>query len=170
MDVSLPEPNAPVVDPVARIVEYLDFFRAEVRRKTSDLDAEQLDRSVVPSGWTPAGLVEHLAHMERRWVVWGFLGEAVVDPEGDRGADERWTTGRPLDEILDDLDAVGRRTRRVTTEHDPLEIAAFGGKYAVDDVRPTLLAVLLHVMQEYARHAGHLDIARELADGLTGED
>lgn len=168
MNLALPEPG-PVTDPVGRLVEYLDFFRAEVRRKASGLDAEQLKRSVVPSGWTVPALVEHLAHMERRWIVWGFLGEDVPDPQGDRDAAGDWMTSRPLAEILDALDEGGRRTREVVAHHDVLEIAAAGGKYTAADERPSLLGILFHVMQEYARHAGHLDIARELVDGLTGE-
>ena len=166
----LPEPGAFVTDAVTRIVEYLDFFRAEVRRKATGLDAEALQRPVVPSGWTVLGLVEHLAHMERRWVVWGFLGENVPDPHGDRDTDDRWVTDRPLEQILADLDDVGRRTREVASTRDVLETAASGGKWTSGDERPTLLAILFHVLQEHARHAGHLDIARELIDGLTGED
>lgn len=165
----LPEPSASVIDPVTRILDYLDFFRAEVRRKTSDLPAEALQRPVVPSGWTLIGLVEHLVHMERRWLVWGFLGEPVPDPRGDRDAEERWVTTRPLSAILDDLDSGGLRTREIVAQHSPTALAASGGKFADADEHPTLLSILFHVMQEYARHAGHLDIARELTDGLTGE-
>jgi len=167
---NLPEPDGSVTEPVARIVEYLDFFRTEVRRKASGLDAADLQRAVVPSGWTLPGLVEHLVHMERRWIVWGFLAEDVADPRADRDADDRWVTDRSLDAILTDLDEGGRRTRDVAASHDPLALATVGGQFAVGDERPTLLAILFHVLQEYARHAGHLDIARELVDGLTGEE
>jgi uncharacterized damage-inducible protein DinB len=167
---SLPEPDGSVTDAVARIAEYLDFFRSEVRRKTSGLTPEQLGRRVVPSGWTLPELAEHLVHMERRWIVWGFLGEDVPAPKADRGPDGHWVTTRPLADILDDLDTGGRRTRTVIAAHDPAQIAAVGGKYTADDGRPTLLAILFHVMQEYSRHAGHLDVGRELIDGLTGEN
>lgn len=169
MSPSLPEPDASVTDPVARILDYLDFFRAEVRRKTSGLSAATAHQPIVPSGWTPAGLVEHLVHMERRWIVWGFLGEDVSEPHGDRDAADRWVTTRPLADIVDDLDAGGLRTREVAAGFGPTDVAASGGKFAEGDERPTLLSILFHVMQEYARHTGHLDIARELIDGLTGE-
>lgn len=169
MSPSLPEPDASAIDPVARILDYLDFFRAEVRRKTSELSDDALQRPVVPSGWTPAGLVEHLFHMERRWLVWGFLGEDLPNPRGDRDEHQRWVTSRPLDEILADLDAGGLRTREIVARHAPTDTASVGGKFAHGDELPTLLGILFHVMQEYARHAGHLDIARELIDGLTGE-
>ncbi|MET0448216.1 MAG: DUF664 domain-containing protein [Aeromicrobium sp.] len=169
MSRSLPEPDEHVTDPVLRIADYLDFFRSEVRRKTSGLSTDELDRVVVPSGWTLPGLAEHLVHMERRWIVWGFLGEDVADPRADRDEDERWVTARPLAEILDDLDTGGLRTREVIAQHDPLDRAAIGGLFG-DAETPTLLAILFHVLQEYARHVGHLDIARELVDGFTGEE
>jgi uncharacterized damage-inducible protein DinB len=165
----LPEPDGTVTDPVRRIVEYLDFFRSEIRRKASGLSTDELERSVVPSAWTVPGLVEHLVHMERRWIVWGFLGEDVVDPRADRDADERWVTERPLADILADLDAGGLRTRDVVARHDARQRAATGGLFNADDETPTLLAILFHVLQEYARHAGHLDIVREQLDGVTGE-
>jgi uncharacterized damage-inducible protein DinB len=164
-----PEPDGSVVDPVARIVEYLDHFRSDVRRATDDLDAEQLSRRVVPSGWSVTELVEHLVHMERRWIAWGFLGEGVVDAEADRDDAGRWTTDRSLDVLLDDLGAVGRRTAAVAATHDALQTADGRGMFADTLERPTLLAILFHVMQEYARHLGHLDVARELIDGATGE-
>ncbi|MET0821920.1 MAG: DUF664 domain-containing protein [Aeromicrobium sp.] len=166
---TLPEPDGSVTDPVARIVEYLDHFRAEVRRVTADLDAEQLSRRVVPSAWSAVELVEHLVHMERRWIIWGFLGEHVVGAEADRDDAGHWTTDRALDTLLDDLDAVGRRTAEVAATHDPLAAADGRGMFADRAERPTLFAILFHVMQEYARHAGHLDIARELIDGVTAD-
>jgi uncharacterized protein DUF664 len=49
-------------------------------------------------------------------------------------------------------------------------VAASTGRFADRDDVPTLLAICFHVLQEYARHAGHLDIVRELTDGMTGED
>ncbi|MCL3818408.1 mycothiol transferase [Aeromicrobium wangtongii] len=164
----LPEPQDVFADPAARILAYLDFFRAEVRRKAGGLPDEMLHR-VVPSGWTIPELVEHLVHMERRWLVWGFLGEDVPSPRADRRADGTWVTERPLDVLLDALDEGGRRTRRIVAEHDPDERARVGGMFGPADELPTLIGILFHVMQEHARHAGHLDIVRELLDGATGE-
>jgi uncharacterized damage-inducible protein DinB len=167
--VPLPEPERSVTDPVERIADYLDYFRSEIRRKTADLDETALQRQMVPSGWTVPALAEHLLHMERRWIVWGFLGDVLAEARADRDDDGRWITDRPLAQILDELDANGRRTRTVVADHDPLQLASVGGKYAPGDELPTLLSILFHVLQEYARHAGHLDVVRELIDGLTGE-
>jgi uncharacterized damage-inducible protein DinB len=169
---TLPEPGPDAVDPAAKFLDYLDYFRAEIRRKVADLDDTALHASVLQSGWTPIQLVAHLVHMERRWLVWGFLGEAVDEPWGDHvdgvpsGA---WATDRTLDNLLTALDEGGRRTTKIVTNRDLLDHAATGGRFADGQPAPTLMSILFHVMQEYARHMGHLDIVRELIDGTTGE-
>ncbi|WP_233565649.1 DUF664 domain-containing protein [Cellulomonas sp. PhB143] len=120
-------------------------------------------------------MLTHLVHMERRWVVWGFLGEQVDRPWGDNvGADPHsgWRVPDDVgrDELLAALHAGGVRTREVLAARDLAERGAVGGRFA-DEGRtpPTLAWIGFHVLQEYARHAGHLDVARELADGATGE-
>jgi uncharacterized damage-inducible protein DinB len=164
----LPEPGSTAVD-AELFATYLDYFRSEVRRKTGDLDAADLTTSRLPSGWTAAELVSHLAHMERRWLVWGFLGEAVELPWGDQDADGRWTTSTPIDELLDLLDRGGVRTTEILATHPLTTPAAVGGRFSAEDPPPTLLAIAFHVLQEYARHTGHLDVVRELIDGVVGE-
>ncbi|GAA2799362.1 DinB family protein [Kitasatospora paracochleata] len=100
----------------------------------------------LPSGWSPLELVNHLAHMERRRLRWGFLAEQLPDP-------------------------LGEQTRAIVAAPDLSDVSAVGGRFAPDDPkpRPTLAWILMHVLQEYARHAGHLDAVRELIDGTTGE-
>ena len=166
----VPDPNLPRTDPGAAFVEYLDFFRAEVRRKCTGLDVTALGASVVPSAWTLPQLVEHLGFMERRWMVWGFLGEDVPDPAGDRDADGSWITDRPIDVLLDALDEGGRRTTSIIETHELSDLASVGGMLYEGDSLPTLLSLVMHVSQEYARHLGHVDIVRELHDGFVGDD
>ncbi|MEO6604782.1 MAG: DUF664 domain-containing protein [Aeromicrobium sp.] len=165
----VPDPNLPRTDHIAAFIEYLDFFRAEVRRKCTGLDDATLITRVVPSAWTLPQLVEHLLHMERRWLVWGFLGEDVPHPTGDRDADGNWATERPIDVLLDALDEGGRRTTSIIQTHELADLASVGGKFADGDSLPTLLSLLMHVSQEYSRHLGHLDVARELIDGFAGD-
>ena len=127
----------------------------------------------MPSGWTPEELLNLLIHMERRWFVWGFLAEQVPDPWGDH---EGGVDGGPWS-VPDDVTAAalverlhdgGRRTTEILTT-TPLDTrGALGGLFQAEPA-PRLLWIGFHVLQEYARHAGHLDIARELADGATGE-
>lgn len=65
------------------------------------------------------------------------------------------------------LHAGAERTGAVLADHDLAERGAVGGRFEADP--PTLAWICFHVLQEYARHAGHLDVARELSDGATGE-
>jgi uncharacterized damage-inducible protein DinB len=160
-------------DVSATFVEYLDFYRDAARRKVEGLDDATLRTSRLPSGWSPIELISHLVHMERRWLVWGFLAEPVDAPWGDNvdgTASGRWATDRTLDDLLAALAEGGRRTAEIVSAHDLHEHAASGGRFPADEPTPTLGRILFHVLQEYARHLGHLDVVRELIDGSTGED
>lgn len=173
MTASLPSPHTAASDPAEAFIAYLDFFRDAARRKVVGLDDAALRSRPLPSDWSPAELISHLVHMERRWLVWGFLGEAVVDPWRDHIAGDSsapWTTDRSIDELLSDLAEGGRRTTEIVEAHDLSDRAATGGRFRAGDTAPTLVAILFHVMQEYARHLGHLDVARELIDGTIEED
>ncbi|WP_332662484.1 DinB family protein [Aeromicrobium sp.] len=170
---SQPSPHTATSDPAQAFIAYLDFFRDAARRKVVGLDDRTLRESLLPSGWTPLQMISHLVHMERRWFVWGFLGEQVVDPWGDNVdgiASGRWSTDRTLDDLLTALAEGGRRTSEIVSTHDLLDHAASGGRFPDGEPTPTLIAILFHVMQEYARHLGHLDIVRELIDGTTGDN
>lgn len=169
MSRAFPEPGS-CTDTRELFVRYLDFYRQTVDEKVRGLSDHELRSSRLPSGWTPLELVQHLAHMERRWLVWGFLGESVDAPWGD-SVDDRWhvAEGRSVDELLSALHAGGDRTRQILEQADLSSSASLGGRFMADGDQPSLVWILFHVLQEYARHAGHLDIVRELADGQTGE-
>jgi len=163
-----PEPASDTADPATLFVQYLDFYRETVLEKTASLEREELRTSRLPSGWSPLELVTHLAHMEQRWFVWGFLGEQVDAPWGDVRED-RWHVPADvaLADLVDMLRAVGERTSEVLHSTPLTTPAATGGRFTEDP--PTLAWICFHVLQEYARHAGHLDIAVELAGGPSGE-
>jgi uncharacterized damage-inducible protein DinB len=166
------EPGPGVGDEAAHHAAYLAFYRATVIEKCRSLPETELRRPWVPSGWTLLELVNHLAHMERRWFVWGFLGEEVDEPwEDSRGdGDAAWFVSpqRTVDEVLSLLEETGRRTEAVLAEHPLDAVAASTGRFRGQDP-PDLRWICFHVLQEYARHAGHVDIAVELAGGPTGE-
>jgi hypothetical protein len=167
--VPFPEPG-PSADVPALFLTYLDYYRDTVADRLAGLTEAQARTSLVPSGWTPVELVKHLTFMERRWLVWGFLAEPVPQPWGDRAGD-RWHVGpdETVAALVAALHQGGRRTREIV-EATPAETpAALGGRFTDPAHRPTLTAILFHVLQEYARHAGHLDIVREQLDGRTGE-
>ena len=169
MNLPLPEPTDAPYDTGRRLCDYLDYFRSTVATKVATMPASALRTSRLPSGWTPIELVNHLVHMERRWLVWGFRGEPVDRAWGDEGPDGRWSVGAEvsLTDLLAYLTEGGVRTRRIVASSALSDRAQVGGRFDADP--PTLQWILLHVLQEYARHVGHLDIVRELSDGVTGE-
>ncbi|MBX6357547.1 MAG: DinB family protein [Micromonosporaceae bacterium] len=164
------KPDKRLADPKELLLAYLDYFRSVIANKLAGLSEQELRTSRLPSGWTPLELLKHLVYMERRWLRWGFRAEQVPEPWGDQ-QDGRWRVGP--DETLADLVAAlhdgGRRTREIVANAELSDPAAVGGRFAQGEPPPSLAWILVHVLEEYARHAGHLDIVRELADGVTGE-
>jgi hypothetical protein len=165
-----PEP-ASTSDLRGLLLDYLDFFRGVVAAKLDGLPAADLTSSRVPSGWTPSGLVHHLVNVERRWLEWGFLAEPIEDPWRDASVDGGWITlDRPAGELRAMLSEAGTRTRSIVEAHQLTDVSRVGGRFTDQATAPQLHWILLHLLQEYARHSGHLDIARELVDGTTGEE
>ncbi|WP_433164608.1 DinB family protein [Kribbella sp. CA-247076] len=158
-------------DTIALHLGYLDHYRGVIESKLTGLTEEQLTSSRLPSGWSPLELLKHLVYMERRWLHWGFAAEQMDEPWGDSGGspDGRWSVGpdETLAGLLARLHDGGETTRRLVTGVDPATRAAAGGRFGEE--RPTVNWILFHVFQEYARHAGQLDVVRELTDGVTGE-
>jgi uncharacterized damage-inducible protein DinB len=167
------EPDRRLADPAHLLLGYLDYYRSVVARKLDELPHAELRATRLPSGWTPLELLKHLVYMERRWLRWGFLAEPVEAPLGDEDDAGRWHVG-PHENAADLIAAMhtgGARTREIVTGAALSDVAPLGGRFQPGDKhpQPTLAWILFHVLQEYARHAGHLDVVRELADGRTGE-
>jgi Protein of unknown function (DUF664) len=166
------EPPQTLTDPRELLLAYLDFYRATVLRKLDGMFEDDLRRSRLPSGWTPLELLKHLAYVERRWLRWGFTAEQVDSPWGDRDQRTgRWhvAEGESSDDIKALFLAECARSREIVAGAALGDISRTGGRFNPPDPHPALSWILFHVLQEYARHAGHLDIVRELVDGSTGE-
>ncbi|HEY6494549.1 MAG TPA: DinB family protein [Trebonia sp.] len=153
--------------------QYLDYQRETILLKTEGLTGEQLGRRIPTSGLTLAGMLYHLALVEESWFEVDFLGQE--DREDWRGvdwkADPDYEFRTALDKEPDWLrrrysDACDR-SRRVTAAAASLDDTSvstrIGGKPF------TLRWVLLHLIEETARHAGHADLIREAIDGTVGE-
>lgn len=151
-------------------LRYLGYFRDRVAAKVGALPDAELRASRLPSGWTPLELLKHLRYVELRWLEWGFEGRDVGDPWGDQDAGGRWSVGpgETRDGLLADLRGQAARSRAVIESHDLAEVGKPGDRWDGEDP-PTLERVLFHLVQEYARHLGHLDVVTELATGLCGE-
>jgi uncharacterized damage-inducible protein DinB len=169
MTVPFPEPTTPVPARAEVFLGYLDYFRSRLVSKLEALPAGELRRSRLPSGWTPIELLNHLAYVELRWLEWGFEGRGVPEPWAD-SRDGRWyvAPGETLEQLVEGLRAQAARTRAVVESHDLADIGRPGERW--DGADPASLErILFHLVQEYARHVGHLDIVSELAGGQTGE-
>ena len=155
------------------LLTFLAAQRDAVLSIVAGLDEEAWHRSVVPSGWTPAGLVEHLGGAEWHWFQ-GVVTGAVPEPPP---ADEDLPPYDPEAAFVSDLPSaqIIRFYRDQCARSDavlavtPLSAAPRGrhGDPEMDEP-PDVRWVVLHMIEETARHAGHLDIARELIDGQTG--
>jgi uncharacterized damage-inducible protein DinB len=163
------EPVPSTAAPAALFADYLAWYREKAIDKVASLPPQEQRRPILPSGWTPLEMLQHLAFMERRWLVWGFLGEDVPDPWGDE-VDGRWHVPDEVtfDAVATMMQATGERVT-ATLADTPLDrVAQPGPRFAGGDL-PALGWICFHVLQEYARHLGHLDVVVELAGGPTGE-
>ena len=163
------EPSKADAPGAERWIGYLDWVRRELADGVLGLSDTDRRTPRVPSGWTPIELLSHVLHMERRWFVWGFLGEDVDEPWGDWNVPDpsveqgRWEVGPGVtaEELAERLHAIGERTATILREHALDEPGRPGGRFDGDP--PTLEWICFHVLAEYARHAGHLDIVVELS-------
>ncbi len=167
-----PEPTGAPGPRAEVLLGYLDYFRCLVVSKVQGLSDAQLRVSLLPSGWTVLELVKHLRHVEQRWLVWGFEGQPVARPWGDSqdSQDGRWYVSDTEDgpDLVRALQAQGSVTSSVVRAHELSDIGRRGERWE-GAAPPTLERVLFHLLQEYARHVGHLDVVRELMDGKVGE-
>ena len=154
---------------------YLDYQRETVLLKCAGLSAAQLAQQAVPSSsLTLGGLLNHLALVEDWWFRVQFLGEEHVPPWGgiDWDADPDWEfrTAATTDpeELRERYRSACERSRevvRATGDLDRLSVAVSRKSGERCDLR----WVLLHMIEETARHAGHADLLREAIDGTVGE-
>jgi len=155
------------------LLAFLDYHRDTLRVKAGGLDAAGLDTALAPSTMTLGGMVKHLALVEHSWLRRVFLGEAYAEPWAsvDWEADADWDWHSARDDTPEEIWAL---YERMVADAD-LVIAGAG----LDDLsaRPSrrtgepfsLRWILLHLVEEYARHNGHADLIRESVDGVTGE-
>jgi uncharacterized damage-inducible protein DinB len=142
---------------------FLDDQRAAVIRKAAGVSDEDARRPMVPSGTSLAGILKHLAFVERYWFQEVFDGGDPEYPwtEDDPDADWRVEPWETVEGLVDFYEAEIERSRAITGAAASLKRRDSAG-------RVTLRWILLHMIEETARHAGHADILREQIDGATG--
>jgi uncharacterized damage-inducible protein DinB len=152
-------PPAVVAGERATLVAFLDYLRESLAAKAEGVADEDGRRPLVPSGTSLFGIVKHLATVERFWFDACFGGGRV--PGGDRALTlEAGQTGRAV--VADYRSAIARSNEVIANCADLDE------RCRAHRPELTLRWVLVHMIEETARHAGHADILREELDGATG--
>jgi Protein of unknown function (DUF664) len=150
------------------LLECLQYQRSSVRSIVDGLSESAWHTPVVASGWTIAGLVEHLGNAERHW-----FQEVVSGWQEDQPWDEgrppyhpamAFTCDRPSPEVLGYYRAQCDKADEILADVSLSDVPR--GRHGNDEV-PTVRMVILHLIEETAAHSGHLEIARELLDGRT---
>ena len=152
---------------------FLDWQRETILLKTEGLTREQLAQPLPPSSLTLAGLLNHLALVEDTWFRVRFAGlpDDALWSGHDWDADPDWefrtATAVEPEELRDRYRQACTRSREVVARADGLDQLSVGMSRAGNhwDLR----WVLLHMLEETARHAGHADLLREAVDGTVGE-
>lgn len=174
-DQGRPEPPL-AADETATLLGFLDFQRATLAWKCAGLDAVGLNATIAASTMTLGGLLKHMVYVEDVWFSRRLHGRDPSPPwdtvDWDADRDWEWhTAAADTPEQLRTMwqDTVARSQSLVA------EALAHGGLDQLaqrkwpDGRSPSLRWILVHMIEEYARHNGHADLLREAVDGLTGE-
>ena len=165
-----------VADELTQITQFLDYHRATLAQKAGGLTREQLASRVGSSTLTLGGLVNHAALNEDHWFGVVLLGRPPSEPWAsapwDDDPDWEFRTAADLEPavLLDRYAETCERSRA-----NVAEAVAAGGLDHVSAPHPrreerfNLRWILLHMIEETARHNGHADLLREAVDGETGE-
>lgn len=158
------------------LTQFLDFQRATLEWKTRGLDDDALRSSIQPTTMTLGGILTHLAWVEDFWFGTVVQEAEPVEPwlhfdwEADPDGDWALAHALPGTEVRAVWDAAVERSRRIVAD-----AVGRDGVAALDATHPawggreqvSLRWVLVHMIEEYARHAGHADLIRQSIDGAT---
>jgi uncharacterized damage-inducible protein DinB len=162
----------PAAGELESLESFLDFQRATMVQKAEGISEEQgASKSVEPSTLSLSGLVKHLALVEESWFQSVFAGGELGEPWSSAPFDDDkdWEFNSASEDRLSDLiamyEAACEKSRQVVDGADSLD------QLSAKDTRRghvSLRWILLHMIEETARHAGHADLIRERIDGSTG--
>lgn len=169
-------PEPPIAgDEWETLTGFLEFLRATFAWKTSGLNPAQLTQTLGPSSLTLAGLIKHLTLVEDQWFREVLWAEDGIEPWAS--VDCKTSPDWDFDTAIHDDPAtlVGNWEKSVSAARDSAERAyAEGGLDALSKATRhgethNLRWIMTHMIEEYARHNGHVDLIRESIDGHTGE-
>jgi uncharacterized damage-inducible protein DinB len=155
------------------LTRFLDYYRGVMVRKAQGLTREQLAVRLGPSTVTIGGLIKHLALVEDSWFEERLLGNELGDPwaQVDWDSDPDWEFRTAADDQPDALlrlyDDACARSRAVVAEVGDLDAMTLAPNRRGEHF--SLRWLLIHMIEETARHVGHADLIRESIDGATGD-
>lgn len=159
------------------LVGFLEYQRATFEWKCRGLSDDQLKISLPPSSMTLGGLLKHLAYVEDGWCSEVLGGQPMSEPWAsvDWSADKDWEWRSAADDDGESLRALW--TERVERSRGIISRLLTRGEEALSEAHDddggrgsvSLRWVLVHLIEEYARHNGHADLIRESIDGVTGQ-
>jgi uncharacterized damage-inducible protein DinB len=153
--------------------EYLHNYRLTIKMKCEGLDADQLARrSVPPSSMSLLGLVRHLAQVENHWFQRVLQGRTDASRLYKKDDDRDWDFNGAVSEqaVVDDAFATWQAEIAKADEWlGALDENDLGREVPHHDGTVSIRDVVVHLIEEYARHAGHADLLRECIDGRTGQ-
>ena len=169
-----PEPPFAADEPTM-LKAYLDWQRATLRWKCSGLDSAGMSTKVAASKLTLGGILKHMALVEDAWFSWSLWGEDRHKhwPTVDWG-DPDWEFDSAADDTPDELfamwdAAIARSDDRIARAMSAEGLDKLSTSRSPDGESPTLRWIMVHMIEEYARHNGHADLIREAVDGEVGE-
>jgi uncharacterized damage-inducible protein DinB len=145
---------------------FLDWYRSVVEHKVEGLMLDDATRFMTPTGLSPLGVVAHLAAVEVAWFDETFAGQPV-DPVWDDHGSFRISERDSVESVLDEYRRACGRSREVVAAASSLDDLSVRTHEVWGEV--SLRWILVHMIEETARHAGHLDIMREAIDRRTGD-
>lgn len=154
------------------LTSYLDYYRAVLRDKAGGLSNEQLSTRLGPSTLTIGGLLHHMAAVEDWWFNQALLGNDASEPWAsapwDDDRDWEFTIAADLDAdvIFERYDDAVARSQEIEAGIESLDHQSVRTR---DGRHWTLRWILVHMIEEIARHAGHADLIRESIDGEVGD-
>jgi uncharacterized damage-inducible protein DinB len=170
-----PEDDPRETDAVSRgekavLGEYLDRYRKTLEMKCDGLDAEQLARrSVPPSSMSLLGLVRHMAAVEHSWFQRHLQAKdepRMFDKDVARDADFDQAVADPA--VVEEAFSLWREQVRLAEEYYQT-VEDLGATVDVGGDQAEIRDIVVHMIEEYARHCGHADLLRECIDGRTGQ-
>jgi hypothetical protein len=173
-----PNPDVqPTADEATTLWSFLEYHRSILIRKAEGITEEQARLTLGRSDLTLIGLIRHMAEVERNWfrrrfmdIDYPFLycrdSSPTNDPDGDFHPSDTDTVAAAIVDLRTEIAFATMSTAGVAMDTLAKSDRPWNG---IPSWRPTLRWIVVHLIEEYARHCGHADLLREAVDGATGD-